>query len=106
MLVCVGTYLPGRDGWLLGPVAFLLTTTGIAAMLLRRQFGPATAIAIDSRDAALVRPRVTASSQRHPASPRALPVDVARYRKSRRPIAPGGEYYRPGPFSTASGSCG
>ncbi len=39
--------------WLLGPAAFLLATTGMVLMLLWRQFGSATAVAIRRSHAAL-----------------------------------------------------
>lgn len=39
--------------WLLGPAAFLLATTGMVLMLLWRQFGSATAVAIRHSHAAL-----------------------------------------------------
>jgi uncharacterized membrane protein len=39
--------------WLLGPEAFLLATTGMVSMLLWRQFGSATAVAIRHSHAAL-----------------------------------------------------
>ena len=42
--------------WLLGPGAFLLVTTGMVGMLLWRQFGSATADAIQSSHNVLVRP--------------------------------------------------
>lgn len=42
--------------WLLGPAAFLLVTTGMVAMLVWRQFGSATARAIQGSHRALVGP--------------------------------------------------
>ena len=52
--------------WLLGPCAFLLTTTGMVLMLLWRQFGSATAVAIRRSHAALL----GVSPGPHPATPR------------------------------------
>ena len=52
--------------WLLGPAAFLLATTGMVLMLLWRQFGSATAVAIRHSHAALVGVRPSS----HPAAHR------------------------------------
>lgn len=42
--------------WLLGPAAFVAATTGMVAMLLWRQFGSATAVAIRQGEETLVEP--------------------------------------------------
>ena len=53
--------------WLLGPAAFLLSTTGVMAMLLWRQFGSATAGAIRHSHGLLV--GLTSAGQVEPAKP-------------------------------------
>lgn len=51
--------------WLLGPLAFLLATTGMVLMLLWRQFGSATAVAIRHSHAALIGVRPVPRSAAH-----------------------------------------
>ena len=53
--------------WLLGPEAFLVVTSGIVAMLVWRQFGSATAVAIQRSHAVLVGPAVTPTETDSPA---------------------------------------